>query len=74
MSVEGVRNHTVETEREGALAGAARPEEKEPLALLPLEIESFERRTLSSDVPDGERLRAGEGGQTSRTRSRPSAK
>jgi len=53
VSVEGMRDDTVEAERERALPGAARTEEEEPLALLPFKIEVTKRRSLAPDVSDG---------------------
>jgi len=55
-----VRDHAVEAQREGALAGPARAEEKQPLTVAPLEVELAERRSLPPDVTDGERLGARE--------------
>ena len=74
VRVQRMRDQAVEAEREGALPGAARTEEEQTLALLPVEVEITERRSFPSDVPDGEAPCAREHAQTSRTRSRPSAK
>jgi len=55
-----MRDHAVEAERERALTRAARAEQQEALALAPLEVELAQRRSLASDVADGERLGARE--------------
>ena len=57
---ERMRDHAVEAERERALTRAARAEQQEALALAPLEVELAQRRSLASDVADGERLGARE--------------
>ena len=57
---ERMRDHAVEAERERALTRAARAKQQEALALAPLEVELAQRRSLASDVADGERLGARE--------------
>ena len=74
VRVERVWDQAVEAERERALPRAARTEQEQALALFPFEVEIVERRSFPSDVPDGKRLGPREHAQTSRTRSRPSAK
>jgi hypothetical protein len=60
VRVERVGDDPVEAEGEGALSAPARTEQEEALAVTPLEIELAQRGRSPSDVPDGERLDAGE--------------